>query len=359
MEWKPEQIAQERPIIQALAAFSYDEYEQFSTGSRFVENLALWLRQFETPDERNIAYSFFKSRLVYVSQKEMRHLVETAFPEYVSDLLIQKVATETKIPRWRAREIRNRDEFKTLLRQSLFLALSDGSHIDYFRRCNNAMISQEQVIRSHEITSARASKVAESLAIDLLKILNREPLDKEVKFREVFLIDDFSGSGLSYLRRRDDRRVLTGKIVNFYDDVCRDGADLGYLIDRHDVEVHLILYIATKEAVDSITKLGVELFGELSFDVRAVYTLQENIRIDDQDEPGFLGLARKYYDKVIETPSYLKGKHDHPYLGFDECALPLVLFHNTPNNSLPLIWFGEAAKYRGCFPRVSRFRETQ
>ena len=72
-----------------------------------------------------------------------------------------------------------------------------------------------------------------------------------------------------------------------------------------------------------------------------------------------IGAWRKeYYDDSIETPSYKKGKHDEPYLGFNECALPLILYHNTPNNTLPILWFEyNKGVYRGLFPRINRHSE--
>ena len=30
MNWQPEDLARERPILQAMAAYKYDEYQQFS-----------------------------------------------------------------------------------------------------------------------------------------------------------------------------------------------------------------------------------------------------------------------------------------------------------------------------------------
>jgi hypothetical protein len=38
MAWTPEDVARERPVLQALAALKYDEYQQFSPGMRFVES---------------------------------------------------------------------------------------------------------------------------------------------------------------------------------------------------------------------------------------------------------------------------------------------------------------------------------
>lgn len=64
MGWRAEDIGQERPVLQEMASFKYDNYQQYSPGMRFVESLALWLDQFRTREERAIAYEFFKRQLV-------------------------------------------------------------------------------------------------------------------------------------------------------------------------------------------------------------------------------------------------------------------------------------------------------
>lgn len=67
-------------------------------------------------------------------------------------------------------------------------------------------------------------------------------------------------------------------------------------------------------------------------------------------------LAIKYFDSNIINKHYKKGKHDNPYLGFNECGLPLILNHNTPNNSLPILWLPDDMRYKGLFPRVTRHK---
>src|SRR5437868_4274151 len=96
LDWNAEDVARERPILQAMAAFKYDGYEQFSPGMRYVESLARWLSQFEKAD-RQVAYEFIKTRLVCCSAEEMTHLVETAYPDYIRPLLLQKVAKEQSL----------------------------------------------------------------------------------------------------------------------------------------------------------------------------------------------------------------------------------------------------------------------
>ncbi len=70
-------------------------------------------------------------------------------------------------------------------------------------------------------------------------------------------------------------------------------------------------------------------------------------------------MLSEYFDDSIIDEHYKRGKHDRPYLGFNECSLPLVLSHNTPNNSIPLLWFEEDRKHRGLFPRVPRHRANR
>ena len=97
MDWTPEDVANERPLLQAMAALKYDEYQQFAPGIRFVESLALWLRQFKTDNERRIAYDFVKSRLVFFSAAEITHLVTITYPDYIRPLLISRAANTTGV----------------------------------------------------------------------------------------------------------------------------------------------------------------------------------------------------------------------------------------------------------------------
>jgi len=352
MKWTPEDVARERPDLQALATYKYDDYQQFSPGMRFVESLASWLEQFETIEERNIAFHFLKKRLVYVSPSEMSNLVLTSYPDVIRNFLIEQIAKLKGLPQWQVTRIAESLEFKVLLRQSMFLGLSDGSHVDIFRRGSPAL-SNEQILRTHEINETRAAEMIRSLTVDLKDLLGREPLPNECLFRNVFLLDDFSGSGKSYIRRSN--AVYKGKIAKFFYDTCCSDGKKTKLIDPEKVHVYLLLYIATPQALDYLKVLGPELFKEIPFDIGIVHILSHSTRLNEEKDSAFIILLKKYYDKGIETDSYLIGKHEKPYLGFDECSLPLVLNHNTPNNSVTLLWFDENRKYRGLFPRISRF----
>src|ERR1700761_1723815 len=96
VDWAGEEKARERPILQALARYKYDEYQQYAPGRRFIESLALWLRQFETADQRRTAYDFVRNRVIFISTPKMRYLVELAFPTAIRPRLISRAAAALK-----------------------------------------------------------------------------------------------------------------------------------------------------------------------------------------------------------------------------------------------------------------------
>ena len=79
MEWDENRIVEELPRLDRMARFKYDEYQQFGPGQKFLEALCLWLKQFGTNAEREIAYAFVRDRVVFISAADMRHLVNCRF----------------------------------------------------------------------------------------------------------------------------------------------------------------------------------------------------------------------------------------------------------------------------------------
>jgi hypothetical protein len=65
----------------------------------------------------------------------------------------------------------------------------------------------------------------------------------------------------------------------------------------------------------------------------------------------------KYYDPDIYDEHFAKGGAPDARYGYADCGLPLVLHHNTPNNSVALLMSYEGLKFRGLFPRIQRHKE--
>ena len=358
MKWNSRDVARNMPDLLALASFKFDEYQQFSPGMKFIESLALWLNQFELDEERKKAYELVRSKLVFISAKEMAHLVTVSYPDIIKPLLIQNVADKINLPEYNVIEIVNSPEFKVLRRQSLFLGLSDGAHTDILRR-SNPEISNEQVYQTYEISEGRSKNMLIKLGKDLENLFGREPSEEEKHFRMAFLLDDFSGSGFSYWRWDSEKSKYDGKVARFYNDIHDDKNPMSLLFNSSDIRICVILYLATTQARNNLETNINKMFSSNKSEctIHIVHELKDSVKLNTEDDKEIMDLLEKYYDKNIENEHYLKGRHAKPYLGFDECAIPLILNHNCPNNSLPILWFEEDRKYKGLFSRVSRHGE--
>lgn len=355
MDWSPSEVTAERPLIQAMASFKYDEYQQFSPGIRYIESLARWLNQFEL-HERIIAYNFVKNNLIFISSEQLSHLVNICFDESINPILITKASRKLKKPEYLVKSIYSSPEYKQFKRRSLFLGLSDGAKIDQLRRSSG--LSNEQIFSSYYISSEKVT--------DMLKNLSEEGY--EGKFDSVFLIDDFTASGLSYFRIEESK--FKGKIHTFLNLLYfpkekpnPEHKNLPDLINTSNPDIHIIFYIARRHSLNylngEIQKWKEKHGISFNHSVDAIQILDDSLKEDVLTNTQFIELAKKYFDSVaVVDDHYEKGKHDNPYLGFDECALPLILNHNTPNNTLPILWLPETEdNKRGLFPRVKRHKD--
>lgn len=356
--WEPSDVARERPILQAMASLKYDEYEQFSPGLRFLESLALWLNQFD-PVDRGVAYRFLRSSLVFCSAEEMDHLVETAYQDHICPILLSNSAAEQNVSVYHVGRIASSISFRTLRRQTLFLGLSDGARIDTFRRANPDL-NHEQIWQTHELSNERVNELLDKLSSHVADISGNPPAAP--KFRSIVLLDDFSASGSSYYTEKDDG-AAGGKVAKFLGELADNTSALHDLCDPSGVEVIILIYMATEQAITHLREaLRRPLQGVTRTHVETVQLLPGWIRIAREDTAiAFTRLIEKYYneavDKLVFDVHMKKGKTQDAKYGYADCGLPVVLHHNTPNNSLAILWYYESCSLRGLFPRVQRHRE--
>ena len=348
MNWTSEEISEERPLIQALSNLKYDEYQNFSSGSRFIESLVKWLDQFKELEEKKIAYSFIKEQLIFFSNDQISHLVDITFSDKINPVLIDQTANKLKISPYLMSKIIASDEYKETIRRSLFIGLSDGSRIDQLRRAS--ALNNEQVLQTYTVSLNKIE--------DMLGELKKSGYSGE--FSSVFLIDDFTASGTSYFRFDAIKNEWKGKIYKTIKSIL-DG-DLKKLVSHLEtIKIHIVFFIATEEAIerlsDNVNNWKQESKLKFEFQIEAVQLITNEIKEQILARNDFIKLSEKYFDERIINRHYELGKHDKPYLGFNQCALPLVLSHNTPNNSLTILWLPEDMKYTGLFPRISRHKE--
>lgn len=341
------------PRLQLLADYKYDHYQRFGPGKRFVESLALWLEQFEA-DDRMTALELVADRLVYVSDEEFSHLVLMAYPDLIVQERIRLVAEEQEIAPHRVGKITNHPRFTALRLKSLYLGLSDGARTNELRRASDNEISNEQIWQAYELGPDKARDMVKELAKSLSDA--GAPSDNP-RFNLIWLLDDFSGSGNTYIRYDSDTNEYKGKIKKIYDQLHR-----GDLIDTSHYEVFLLLYVATRQAIDHIEYWAERFtteFGYKPLQVRVLCVIEQVVAITSNPDPILDALISKprYYDEKASDKHIKIGGTSNARFGFARCALPVVLSHNAPNNSVYILWGPEMYSFFGLFPRASRYRE--
>ncbi len=346
--WDAEQLTMHSALLQTMAALKYDSYGQYMPGAKFAENLAVWLRQFDSDDDRAIALDFVEKDLLFVSERELHHIIQVAYPDLVERVHDRRVASRLGLPPWRVSELRSRVEYQAARRRTLYLGLSDGARLDRFRRAS-PQLSHEQFAQEYQV----APDVVEAMSGDLQGALDTIGASDPPSFEQVWLIDDFSGSGRTMVREDPDTGALKGKLPKFAQRLS-DLVERGFVDET--VTVDVLLYIASTQALQHVSEMLSSADRFEGWELHVVYQLPPSVKVSSSSPFG--DLCERYYDE--ETTDTIKGRVP---LGYDDCALPLVLPHNTPNNSASLLWAetGDhpALNRRALFPRYERHHQDR
>lgn len=365
MGWDDIEATQEYGWLRLMASVKYDGYSDFAAGAGFLEALVDWLHQFQ-PSDRKIAYGFVKERLVYISSAEMQRVIEAFLPEVVTPYLRRCVAQETGIEAhevWATTE--HAKAFKDRMRRCLFVGLSDGSRIDILRRANAGRLSQEQVIPMMNVDNEKWRSLGKDL---------KQEQGADAQFQDVYLIDDFTASGTTFVRINKDGEAK-GKLPKFEKIIQEAKLALGDKFPIADgFRLHIHHYVSTTQAhaaLDDRVASVVATMVDKSFDAEFLSKegltegmllgpdlplgyLSSNVASGKNVESGSAGLkanrttdedvialCEAAYDSALftrlEEHCREVGMTTMCY-GYGHCALPLVLEHNTPNNSVPLVW---------------------
>lgn len=341
--WDAAAFAQDGRRLQSLAAYKYDEYEGFRAGERFIESLAGWLAQFSAT-ERPTALNFALEHLVFISRAEFDHLIETVYPDLIRPALVRSVAAIVGSPAHRVAQLTRSVEFRDLQRKTLILGLADGARLDRLRRASPDL-SHEQFYPHPELGPDSRAAMHNSLAA----AIEQTGLPEPARFRQVILVDDFAGSGFTLLSP-DDAGGWRGKLwraAGWIEELRRE-----QVVDQ-EANVIVLLYLASDQAVSSL-EARLEDSG-LGWQLLVAQTIRRDLHpIPD----AMIDLCKKYFDEAILDQHLAKGDSP-PYLGFGGVSLPLVLHHNTPNNSVGLLWvdttdLDSSSRRRALFPRRQR-----
>lgn len=337
LDWTEKEAEAGFKWIRLMSRFKFDAYSDFVAGARFTGSLIQWLRNLDQEDRRP-AYEFMRSHLQYVSSVEMRRLVEAFYPRVIEPVLVHRAAKATGVnPYEIMANPQGSEDFNCLLQSTLIVGMSEGAHLDSLRRANMGILTHERMLPSVEMDKQKWKDVF----ADTFK--NKFP--EESAFSSIVLVDDFVGSGTTFFRE-DEKAVdgFKGKLVKLLRGLP-DQDDDWRLADEVVIYVHH--YIGSLDARDNLYRLkpaaeGLlqkKLGNKVSIEFSFGWLLPKEIKVDGT-ETVLKRLVEKYYSKDIETDHNTAGGGTSKDIkwGYKECGLTLVLEHNTPNNSLPLIW---------------------
>ncbi|MCC7253630.1 hypothetical protein [Hyphomicrobium sp.] len=339
--------------LQLLADYKYDHYQRFAPGRRFIESLALWLERLDETD-RAAAFELVTQHLIYFSDAEFSHLVQTAYPDLIVQERMRLVAEEHNIPTYRVGQLARHRRFEELKLKSLYLGLSDGAHTNELRRASNGEISNEQIWQAYELGEQKSEDMLQELRTSTS---GRGFSAADPRFNLIWLLDDFSGSGNTYIRYDGAKKTYKGKLKRVYDQLHSER-----LVDPSYYEVFLLLYVATSQAIDHIEYWCERFTAEMGYkplQIRVLCPLERDIALTKISSATIAQLLAKerYFDSRVAKDKHIAVGGTDGRLGFAGCALPVVLSHNTPNNSIYLLWGYEQYQFSGLFPRVTRHRE--
>ena len=373
MGWDYVGLNSERPELEFMGSMKYDAYDRFMPGTRFMSSLVQWLNQFDEEDRKTVL-DFVKKKLVFVSSTQMNYLVDLLYDSKIRPILLRKATENAQMPSYMLCNKKVQKQFDIEKRSSLVVGLSDGAHTDILRR--SAGFNNEQVLTNYYPDEKKLKDMLDDLRNDK-KIKGIE----KPYFRNIFLIDDFTASGKSFVRYDDNAKTFKGKLAKIIDQLRAENKErtdeeiaagekeelhLSYLLDANQPEFHIdILFcIATKKAVrnirngldDFLLKRG---YDKIKYHIHVVQELDDSLSNEITEDPDLMKVLEKphyLHQNLKDDTAYKVGSVTRPYLGFDECALPVVLSHNTPNNSLPILWqdTDNDQEFKGLFPRISR-----
>lgn len=298
------------------------------------ESIERWLENFKNEDERNAAL-YLLSRFVFFNEESINKLVKALFRDLYRYPIVETIRKNNGNT---LDESIIEPEFDNVLNQTLFACVGNSSesssHLQYQLRKQGRLAKPLFDYYKYDPISKK-------------RIINRQ-------ISRCVFVDDFCGTGRQVSR---DRKVLEiiDEIKMFFP----------------SVKVSYYTLVATYDGMEYARKSGV--FDE----VESVIEMDDSFKcfsdisrifgtdcsFDKNDVERF---CRDYGEKLMtHFYTYVENLTSHPAvfakyvgknaLGFLDCQLLVGFHHNTPDNTLPVMWYGEdLTLWTPIFPRDNK-----
>ncbi|MFI7020003.1 hypothetical protein [Streptomyces sp. NPDC050164] len=290
--------------LDVLAEAKFDSYERYPRLTGFWEALTGWLRQAE-PGDRVGMLRWLAGNLLFVSRDQVHSLLRVFAGEWLMTRSMELA-------------VRHGCDLETELSGTAVCALSDGVPLGTVRRLI-ADLTHRQFFSDAALLDGFGSTL-----------------------RHLVLIDDFSGTGKSLAHAPAD---AGGAPFGRVPDACRFLRGLADPASRGAV-VSVVLLMASTAAVRHLNAILPALGC-------ALHVTQV---LDSHPDAAMRSWSRRYLG--ISPDSTVKTQINAGYRMGD---LPVVLSHNTPNDSFALLWAARDSgdrTWRPLFPRFDRVREA-
>lgn len=269
-----------------------------------------WLSQFresaDLDDDEQVQMLFLASHFMYFGLPQIRALLRSLFRDLYQYKLIEQIRRNNG-------DTKDRDFIEEQFRQKLiatrFLGVGNpsesGSHLLYYFRQENRL-GKQYFINSHEIFS-RAARTG-----------SIESTIRDATIERYVFIDDLCGSGT--------------QATAYTQDLVRP-------LKNANPKIHVSYYtlFATSFGLGEVRKLN-------SFDdVAAVVELDETFKCFSENSRIYKNQQLPFNKSKAESTARQYGAALVPSdpLGWRNGQLLIGFCHNTPDNTLPIIWFDE------------------
>lgn len=279
-----------------------------------------WLENFS--DEKEKIHSLYLlSQFMYFGDLQMKELLKALYRDLYKYRIVEQIRRDNN----NTTDIAFLEsKFKDAESKSMFIGMGNpsesGTHLLYFFRQENKL-SKRRFINTFEIFK-RTNSTTDTL--------------RHSNINHFVFLDDFCGSGT---QGEQYSKEIVERIKS---------------IDP-SIQTSYLMLFATKHGKDHVRKTTkfdyVEALVELDdsfrcFDINSRYFGHYPNIIDKSfakltcEKHGFpLLKSILEYDGIVEPNlTTLANKHK---LGFNDCQLLIGFFHNTPDNTLPTIWYDE------------------
>lgn len=282
-----------------------------------------WLSNFSS-DKEKLHALYLLSKFMYFGAVPMRNLLKSLFRDLYRYPLIESIRKNNKDT---LIVDLIEEKFKEEEKNTRFIGVGNpsesGAHLLYFFRQEN--------------------KLSKKLFVYTDEILDRSGIALKLRFPEVkhyVFIDDFCGSGSQ--ATSDDYNIRP----------CVD--EIRKL--STDIQISYLMLFATSSGIKNvkISRLydRVEAVIELDdtykcFDANSrVFPQRDNLYFEKDFTKEFCyRLGRPLFYNINQKEGHsgdkLEKLSDSAALGWRDCQLLLGFFHNTPDNTLPIIWYDE------------------